>query len=46
MRISSRLAMEDSYIHQDRDSDLRYLPRNDSRNDSELEKRVMDMAVV
>ena len=38
--------MEDSYIHQDRDSDLRYLPRNDSRNDSELEKRVIDMAVV
>ena len=38
--------MEDSYIHQDRDSDLRYLPRNGSRNDSELERRVIDMAVV
>ena len=32
VRISSRLAMEDSYIHQERDSDLRYLPRNDSEN--------------
>jgi hypothetical protein len=38
--------MEDSYIHQERDSNLRYLPGNDSRNDSKLERRVIDMAVV
>jgi hypothetical protein len=38
--------MEDSYIHQERDSNLRYLPGNDSRNDLKLERRVIDMAVV
>jgi hypothetical protein len=38
--------MEDSYIHQERDSNLRYLPGNDSESDSQLERRVIDMAVV
>jgi hypothetical protein len=44
--LSLRLTIEDSYIHQDRDSNLRYLPGNDSGNDSKLERRVTDMAVV
>jgi len=37
--------LEDSYIHQLGDLDIRHLPRNDSGNDSQLEKRVIDMAV-
>jgi hypothetical protein len=38
--------MEDSYIHHVGDSYLRYLPGNDSGSDSQLERGVMDMAVV
>jgi hypothetical protein len=38
--------MEDSYVYQEKDSNLRYLPGNDSRNDSKLERRAIDMAVV
>src|SRR2546429_9343020 len=46
VRISSRLAMEDSYIHHVGDSNIRYLPRNDSGNGSQLERGVIDTAVV
>jgi hypothetical protein len=45
--------MKNSYIHHDSsthssigDQNLRYLPRNDSENDSQLERRVIDMAMV
>ena len=44
--LSSRLTMEDSYIHHVGDSNLRYLPGNDLASDPQLERRVMDMAVV
>ena len=38
--------MEDSYIHHVGGSNLRYLPRNDSENGSQLERGVIDTAVV
>jgi hypothetical protein len=41
-----RQTMEDSYIHQVEDYNLRYLPGNDSGNDSELKRRVTGVAVV
>jgi hypothetical protein len=38
--LSSRQAMEASYIHQDGIWNLRYLPGSDSENDSKLERSV------